>query len=101
MSIRVQDAPSCFDAIKEFAASAAACIAKTGSTICTTVAETMSKVAEFARPHFESLRTLAQENHVPILIATVAFGLGAAVSAFITTVFCNRTPASSSGATTV
>jgi ABC-type transporter Mla subunit MlaD len=102
MSMRIQDALSnCCEAIREFAASAAVCIARTGSTICTTVAETMSKVAEFARPYFESLRTLAQEHHVPILIATIAFGVGAAVSAFITTVFCNNRPASTSGATTV
>jgi hypothetical protein len=102
--MRIQDALSnCCEAIREFTASSMVWIGQTGSALYATAAETMSKVTEFVRPHFHNLSTLAYEHRVPILIATVAFALGAAISAFVTTVLC-RDPGharSSTAATTV
>ncbi|MBS0605249.1 MAG: hypothetical protein JSS60_09485 [Verrucomicrobia bacterium] len=92
MSMRIQDALSnCCEGIKDFASSAASWIGKTVSAAGTYISETVSKVAEFVKPHFESLKTFAQENRQSIIIAAVAFAVGAVATAIITNVFCRGT----------
>lgn len=81
----------CCEGIKEFASSAATWIGKTVSAVGATIADTASKVAQFVRPHFENLKTFAQENKESLIIAGIAFAVGAIVSAVITHVFCRGT----------
>jgi len=103
MSMRIQDALSnCCEGIKEFASSAASWVGRTVSATGTFIGETASKVAEFVKPHFEHVKTFAQENRQSLIIAGFAFAVGAIATAIVTNVFCRGTaPASSSAATTV
>lgn len=104
MSMRVQDAlANCCDGVKEFASNAAAWIGRTVSTIGSTIGDLVSKVAQFVKPHFENFKTFAQENKESLLIAGVAFVVGAVISAVTYHVFCKGTGhhGTSSAATTV
>lgn len=105
MSMRIQDALSnCCEGIKEFAFAAANWFGKTVSATGAFIAEIAAKVAEFIKPHFEHLKTFAQENKQSIIIAAIAFAIGAVLTAVITNVFCRGTgtppPASSTTGTT-
>ncbi len=61
--MRIQDALSnCCEGIKEFASAAANWIGKTVSATGAFIAEIAAKVAEFVKPHFEHLKTFAQEH---------------------------------------
>lgn len=102
MSMRIQDALSnCCEGIKEFAASAASWIGRTVSAAGTFISETATKVAEFVKPHFERLKTFAQENRQSIMIAAIAFAVGAVVTAVVNHVLCRGdTPSVSSNAAT-
>ncbi|GEM_PF-6520936 len=95
--MRIQDALSnCCEGIKEFASATATWIGKTVSTIGSYLADMAAKVMQFVRPHFEQLRTFVQENQQSIFIASVAFAVGAVLTAIINHVFCSNTPATSS-----
>ena len=102
MSMRIQDALSnCCEGIKEFAASAAAWIGRTVSAAGAFISETAAKVAEFVKPHFERLKTFAQENKQSIMIAAIGFAIGAVVTAIVNNVFCrSASPVSSTAGTT-
>ena len=101
MSMRIQDALSnCCEGIKDFATSAAAWIGRTVSAVGSFIGETASKVAEFVKPHFERLKTFAQENRQPIIIAAVAFAVGAIVTAVVNNVLCRSQAASATSAGT-
>src|SRR5690349_6838521 len=94
--MRIQDALSnCCEGIKEFASTAATWISKTVSNIGSYLADMAAKVAQFVKPHFEQLRTFVQENQQSILIASIAFAVGAVLTVIINNVFCSNTPASS------
>ncbi len=99
MTMRIQDALSnCCEGIKDFASIAANWIGKTVSATGAFIAEIAAKVAEFVKPHFEHLKSFAQENKQSIVIAAVAFAVGAVLTAVIANVFCRGThtpPASS------
>jgi hypothetical protein len=98
--MRIQDAFSnCCEGIKEFAFSAASWIGKTVTATGSFLVEGTHKVAEFVKPHFENLKTFAQENKESLVIATVACTIGAILTAIISNVFyrgTNTTPTSSS-----
>jgi hypothetical protein len=100
MSMRIQDALSnCCEGIKDFASSTASWIGKTVTATGAFFTESATKVAEFVKPHFENIKTFAQENQQSIVIAAAAFTIGAIATAVITNVFCrgtNTTPATSS-----
>lgn len=100
MSMRIQDALSnCCEGIKEFASSAATWIGKTVSAIGSYLAEMAAKVAQFVKPHFEQLKTFAQENKQAIIVASIAFAIGAVLTTVINSVFCSSTqPATSTTA---
>jgi hypothetical protein len=53
--------------------------------------EGTGKVAEFARPYFDNLRTFVKDNQQPLTVAAVAFTIGAIATAIITSVFCRST----------
>ena len=90
--MRIQDAFSnCCEGIKDFASSAVAWIGKTVTAAGVFISESAKKVAEFVKPHFENLKTFVQENKQSIIIATVAFAVGAILTAIITQVFCKGT----------
>lgn len=92
MSMRIQDALSnCCEGMKDFASSAATWIGKTVSTVSSFIADTAGKVAEFVKPHFQNLKTFAQENKQPIIIAAIALAVGAILTTIVTNVFCSRT----------
>ena len=100
MTMRIQDALSnCCEGIKDFASSAASWIGKTVSAIGSYLAEMAAKVAQFVKPHFEQLKTFAQENKQSIIIASIAFAIGAVLTTIINNVFCSSTPAATSTAT--
>lgn len=103
MSMRIQDALSnCCGGIKNFVSAPACWIGKTVTATGAYIAEVATKVAEFVKPHFENLKTFAQENRQSIIIATVAFTVGAIATAVITNVFCrgtDTTPPETSGTT--
>ncbi len=99
MSMRIQDALSnCCEGIKEFASSAANWIGKTASAIGSYLAEMAAKVAQFVKPHFEQLKTFAQENKQSIIIASIGFAIGAVLTTIINNVFCSNTHQASSAA---
>ena len=103
MSMRIQDALSnCCEGVKNFASSAASWIGKTVTAAGSFLIEGAQKIAEFVKPHFEHLKTFAQENKQSLIIAGVAFTIGAIVTAVITNVF-NRgtetTPTAPTGTT--
>jgi len=90
--MRIQDALSnCCEGIKEFASSAATWIGKTVSAIGSYLAEMAAKVAQFVKPHFEQLKTFAQENKQAIIIASIAVAIGAVLATVINSVFCSST----------
>ena len=92
MSMRIQDAfTNCCDGVKIFASEAGNWISGTASTIAKFVGESVQKVAEFIKPHFENLKTFSQENKQSIIIASIAFAIGAVATAIITQVFCRGT----------
>lgn len=92
MSMRIQDAfTNCCDGVKIFASEAGAWISGTANAIAKFVGESVQKVAEFVKPHFENLKTFAQENKQSIIIAAVAFAIGAIATAIISQVFCRGT----------
>lgn len=92
MSMRIQEALSnCCEGIKDFASSAATWIGKTVSAAGSFLSETASKVAKFVKPHFENLKKFAQENKQSLIIAGVAFAIGAVLTAIISNVFCKGT----------
>lgn len=92
MSMRIQDALSnCCEGIKEFASSAVNWIGKTVTTIGSYLAEMAAKVAQFVKPHFEHLKTFAQENKQSIIIASIAFAVGAVLTTIVNNVFCSNT----------
>ncbi len=96
--MRIQDAfTNCCDGIKGFASEAGSWIAKTVSTAAEFLGESARKVGEFVKPHFENLKTFAQENKQSIVIAAIAFAIGAIGTAILTQVFCRGTV---TGATT-
>lgn len=103
MSMRIQDTCSnCCEGIKDFASNTASWLSKTVSNIGAFIVEGAEKVAECVKPHFENLKTFCQENKESILIAAVAFVLGAVAYAIINNVFCrgtNTPPATSTAAT--
>ena len=97
--MRVQDAfTNCCEGVKSFASSAVEWMGKTVSAIGAFIADGVKKIAEFVKPHFEHLKTFAQENKQSIIVAAVAFTVGAVLTAIITQVFCRGSNAS--GATT-
>jgi hypothetical protein len=99
MSMRIQEAFSnCCEGIKDLASATACWIGKTVTATGAFIAEVAHKVAEFVKPHFENIKTFAQENKQSIIIAAVAFTFGAIATAIITNVFCRGTNATSSGA---
>ncbi len=99
--MRIQDALSnCCEGMKDFASSAATWIGKTVSAVGSFIAETAGKVAEFVKPHFQNLRTFAQENKQPIIIAAIAFAVGAILTTIVNNVFCSHTPAQQQPQTT-
>ena len=103
MSMRIQDALSnCCEGIKDFASTAASWIGKTVTATGSFLVEGTAKVAEFVKPHFQNLRTFAQENKQSILIAAVAFAVGAVATAVVTNVFCRgtNTPVTTAASTT-
>ncbi len=92
MSMRIQDALSnCCDGIKDFASAAASWIGRTVTAAGAFAIEGAQKVAEFIKPHFENLKTFAQENKQSLFVATVACTFGAIATAIITNVFCRGT----------
>ncbi len=94
MSMRIQDALSnCCEGFKDFASSAVSWIGKTVTATGSFIVEGASKVAEFVKPHFEHIKTFAQENRQSILIAAIGFTVGAIASAVVTNVFCRGTGA--------
>lgn len=101
MSMRVQDALSqgC-EGVKNFASSAATWFGKTVSAAGTFIADFMSKVAEFVKPHFENLKTFVHENKHNIILATVGFAVGAILATIIANVFCKETGASQTQSST-
>ena len=102
MSMRIQEALSNFcSSISGFASSAASQIAKFATTIGSAAVETTKKVADFVRPQFENIRTWAQENRQSILVAAVAFTVGAIGTAIAYNVFARGAdvPASTSATT--
>jgi phage-related protein len=90
--MRIQDACSnCCAGIKEFASNTASWIGKTVTATGAFIAESAEKVAEFVKPYFENLKTFCQENKESILVAAIAFTLGAIAYAIINQVFCRGT----------
>ena len=99
MSMRVQDALSnCCEGIRDFVSTAASWIGKTVSAIGSYLAEMAAKVAQFVKPYFEQLRTFAQENRQSIIIASIAFAIGAVLTTIINNVFCSSTPPATTAA---
>lgn len=91
MSMRIQDAlTNCCGGIKDFASSAVTWIGKTVSAIGSFLADMAAKVAQFVRPYFEQLKNFAQNNQQPIIIASIAFAIGAVLTAIINSVFCRQ-----------
>ena len=100
MSMRIQDALSnCCEGIKDFASSAASWIGKTVSAIGSYLAEMAAKVAQFVKPHFEHLKTFAQEHKQLLIVGSIGIAIGAVLTMIINNVFCSSTPASTSSAT--
>lgn len=92
MSMRIQDALSnCCEGVKDFAFATADWIGKTVTATAAFIAEGVEKVAELVKPYFENLKTFAQENRDSILIAGIAFIVGAIGTAITTQLFCNGT----------
>ncbi len=92
--MKIQEAFSnCCQGIKEFTVAAATWMGKTVTALGSFLAGIARKVAEFARPYFEQLRTFARENKQPIIVATIAFAVGAVVTAVINQLFCKATDA--------
>jgi hydroxymethylglutaryl-CoA reductase len=91
MSIRVQEtASNCCEGVKNFASSAAAWAGRTVTMISSSVRETISKVAEMVKPHFENLRVFIENNKGSIVISAVACLIGAALTAIFTNICCKR-----------
>lgn len=103
MSMRIQEALSnCCTGVRDFASSAASKIGGAIKSASTVAADTMKKVATTVRPHFENLKTWAQENRQSIIIAAVSFAVGAIGTAIIYNVFCRGTaPAETIPATSI
>jgi hypothetical protein len=92
MSMRIQDAfTNCCEGVKVFASETGAWIGKIVSAIGEFISDGVRKSAEFIKPHFEHLKTFAQENKQSIIIASIAFAIGAVATAIITQVFCRGT----------
>lgn len=101
MVTRIQDACSNIcEGAREFASAAGEWISKTVTTTSAYIGDIAHKVAEFARPYFENLKTFAQENKQSLLIAGVAFAVGSLLSAIIANVFCRGTNTTSPAGTT-
>ena len=99
MSMRIQDALSnCCEGVKNFGSAAVSWIGKSVTAIGSFISGIAKKIAEFVKPYFERLKTFAQENQQPLIIAAVAFTLGA----ILTAIFCRgtgTTPVSTSAGT--
>lgn len=100
MSMRIQEALSkcCegLNGIKDFASSAASRIGKNVSTAGSFLSDGAAKVAEFVKPHFESLKSFAQNNQQSILVAGLVLVAGAIATAIMTQVFQRGTGTSES-----
>lgn len=100
MTMRIQDALSnCCEGIKEFASSAASWIGKSVSTVGNYITSTIAKVMEIAKPYFEQIKTFARENQQSLLVAAVAFAIGAATVA-LANAFCRATDTDQTTTTT-
>lgn len=98
MSMRVQGAlANCCDGIKSAFSTVASTVGKAITATGNFIAESARKVAEFVKPHFENLKTFAQENKESILIAAIAAAAGMLFALFCSKVCCGddapRTPA--------
>lgn len=92
MSMRIQEVLSnCCDGIKDFASSAASWIGKTVTATGSFLIEGTAKVAQLVKPHFDKFRTFAQENRQALIVAAVAFAVGAIISTVVNDVFCRNT----------
>jgi hypothetical protein len=101
MSMRIQDALSnCCEGAKTFASEAAAWFGKTVTAIGAFIADSAQKVSDFVKPHFENLKTFVQQNKESIIIASIAFAVGAIATAIVTQVFCRGTGNSGSTSAT-
>lgn len=100
--LRIQDALSnCCEGVKDFAFATADWFGKTVSATGNFIAEGAGKVAEFVKPHFENLKTFAQENKESIFVAAIALVIGAIGTAIMSQVFyrgTDTTPPGSPGA---
>ncbi len=101
--MRIQEALSkcCegLNGIKDFASSAASKIGKNVSTAGSFLSDGIAKVAAFVRPHFENLKSFAQNNQQSLLVAGVAVVIGAIATAVMTHIFQRGTGASESAST--
>lgn len=92
MSMRIQDAFSnCCEGIKDFTSTAATWIGKTVTATGSFVIEGASKVAEYVKPHFEHIKNFAQENKQSIVIAAIAFTVGAVATSVVNHIFSRGT----------
>lgn len=101
MSMGISEAlAKCCEGAKEFALTAATWMGKTvtvvGSYLASTAQtvgsffmSTAAKIAEFVKPHFEQLKTFAQENKQSIIIAAVACCVGSVLTAIFSRVCCS------------
>lgn len=99
MSVRIQDGvTNCCAGITEAASQAVQWIGNAASTAGSYVVSTVQKVADFAKPHFNNLKAWAQQNKESLLIAGIAFAVGAILTAITYSLFCQgTTPPTSSG----
>ena len=90
--MRIQEAlTGCCGGIKQFGANAVDWVGKTGSAVGSFIMDGARKVADFIRPFFESVKQFYQENQDSIIVATIAFTVGAILTAIISNVFCKGT----------
>jgi hypothetical protein len=99
--MRIQDALSnCCDGAKSFASGAVEWMSKAVTATGAFIGDSARKVADFAKPHFENLKTFAQQNRESLVIGTIGVAIGAVVTAIIAQVFCRGTGTPVTGSTT-
>ncbi|MGC1878179.1 MAG: hypothetical protein WA347_01325 [Rhabdochlamydiaceae bacterium] len=92
MSMNVQNSSSGYYAgVRNFASATASKMSRAMNAVGNCIAETTRKAADFAKPHFQNLKTFAQENRQSIIISAVAFAVGVATAIIMSKVFCRGT----------
>jgi hypothetical protein len=99
MSMNVQNSSSGYYAgVRNFASTTANKMSRAMNAVGNCIADTARKAADFAKPHFQNLKTFAQENRQPIIISAVAFAVGVVTAIIMSKVFCRGTNTVSSPA---